>query len=145
MQTESSTIRLAKPGDGVRINQLSQFLGYQALSESSAQNNLDRLLASASDKVWVYQSPGQLDGWIHLLICYRLGSQAFAEIGGIVVDAKQQGEGIGRALVEQAVAWARLERLGLRVRCNAKREKTFKFYRALGFNELKIQQVLELS
>ncbi len=123
--------------------ELNVLFGYQSLSESEHLDNLESVIASASDRVWVIEADRELVGWMHALLALRLSSPAFIEIVGLVVSPAYQRHGLGRQLVESAEQWA--DELGLktRVRCNESRKDANEFYRALGFNMLKRQNVFE--
>jgi N-acetylglutamate synthase-like GNAT family acetyltransferase len=138
-----SNIRAARASDYHSINRLSQLFGYPQESGDLASARLNELLNSDSDKVWVFEQQNQVLGWIHLFIAKRLASATFVEIGGLVVSADFRRQGIGRQLVERANGWAREKHLSLRVRCNAKRDDSCAFYRAVNFSELKSQLVFE--
>ena len=57
-----------------------------------------------------------------------------AEVTALVVDERSRGRGIGRALLEQAEAWARERRLpALRVRSNVVRREAHAFYLKRGY------------
>jgi RimJ/RimL family protein N-acetyltransferase len=60
---------------------------------------------------------------------------------GMVVDAAYRGRGIGRALLDAAVAWARTnERPALRLRVFPENEPARALYRAAGFVEVELQR-----
>ena len=136
-------IRSARASDSYSISQLSLLFGYPQESGDLASVRLNELINSDSDKVWVFEQHKQVLGWIHLFVAKRLASATFVEIGGLVVSADSRRQGIGRQLVERANSWAREKHLSLRVRCNAKRDDTCKFYRDINFSELKNQVVFE--
>lgn len=139
----SSEIRLARADDAKAISVVSASLGYRAREEAEAMRDLDELLLSPRERVWVVECNRRIAGWLHAFISIRVASPRFVEIGGLAVGPEYRGRGIGGQLVRQAVEWASSERLGIRVRCNAERPDTHKFYRALGFSALKSQFVFE--
>jgi ribosomal protein S18 acetylase RimI-like enzyme len=60
---------------------------------------------------------------------------------GMAVDAAYRGRGIGRALIDAAVAWARAnERPALRLRVFPDNEPARALYRASGFVEIELQR-----
>jgi len=136
-------IRAARASDSHPINQLSLLFGYPQTSGDLTSVRLNELINSDSDKVWVFEQHNQVLGWIHLFVAKRLASATFVEIGGLVVSADFRRQGIGRQLVERANSWAREKHLSFRVRCNAKRDDTCNFYKAVNFTELKNQVVFE--
>jgi GNAT superfamily N-acetyltransferase len=83
-------------------------------------------------------------GWIQAGLVYRLETEPFVEIGGLVVEAAYRGQGIGKKLVERVQQWSVANgQVTLRVRSNTKRREAHQFYRALGFTEAKEQKVFE--
>jgi len=143
LKIDMPNIRAARASDSHSINQLSQLFGYPQDPDELASVRLNQLIDSDSDKVWVFEQHNQVLGWIHLFIAKRLASANFVEIGGLVVSNDFRRQGIGRQLVERANGWAREMQLSLRVRCNAKRDGSCNFYRAINFSELKNQLVFE--
>jgi len=64
----------------------------------------------------------------------------------LVVTEEARGEGIGSALVAEAVHWARARSLPrVWVRVSLWREATPRFYESLGFRLRKEQRVYELA
>ncbi|MCW4627682.1 MULTISPECIES: GNAT family N-acetyltransferase [Marinomonas] len=139
-------IRLAILKDAKTIAEVASALGYQnTVSEELAIKRLERLLASSNDKVWVAELNGQLIGWLHAQHAFRAASADFIEILGLSVSDQARLKGAGRALVEQAKAWALSEKITLRVRTNDIRDGAKKFYTALGFSITKTQSVFQID
>jgi len=138
-------VRIASPGDYKLLHSLADELGYKPLEEDEVCNRLRILIESDRDRVWVLEDQGLIKGWIHVFIAHRLASKSFVEIGGIVVDSKHRRMGVGRVLVMQAGSWAKGLDMLLRVRCNARREDSYRFYQALGFDQIKQQKIFELA
>jgi len=134
-------IREATIDDSDRINRVSAHLGYASSSSEEARDRLVTIMASAADRVWVYEEDNEIKGWLHLFVSVHLASPRFAEIGGLVVDKTCRRRGIGRKLVERAMQWAKSSNLPLRVRCNASREAANRFYETIGFACIKTQKV----
>ena len=137
-------VREAKIDDARAINELSRHLGYKPLTDNVLTDNLEAILTSKSDKLWIFEKENQILGWIHAFSANRVASAAFIEIGGMVVSPDARREGIGRRLVEQAKQWACERKQNLRVRCNIKREETHKFYESVGFVLSKSQNIFEI-
>ncbi len=137
-------IRKASIKDIEGITLVSSYLGYEASSIEESRKRLKDILASKFDTVWVCVEDNTIKGWLHLFVAMRLASPTFAEIGGLVVDQSYRRSGVGKRLVAEAIQWAKINKLTLRVRCNLKREQANKFYESLGFNNEKAQQVHEL-
>lgn len=134
-------VRLATLEDAEAIHLLSALLGYADSPSGQTTERLRSLLASETDAVWVAESAGQLLGWVHAFVAHRLASAAFVEIGGLVVDDTARRSGVGRALVQCVSEYAQKRDMAVRVRCNAKRTDSHAFYRDIGFDSLKSQQV----
>lgn len=102
------------------------------------------LLAHPPQGLYVAECEAQLIGWIHVQWQWRLEVAGFAEITGLIVDEAARRSGAGRALVTQAVEWARAQgATRLRVRSNAQRVESHQFYPAVGFALLKTQHNYE--
>lgn len=137
-------VRCARPGDGPVLAALSVELGYPATAAEVARR-LDPLLASPEHEVLVAEdAAGRVVGWIHAFVSRRLESEPFAELGGLVVAAAHRGQGVGRALVAGAEAWAAGRGMAkLRVRSRASRSGAHRFYERLGFVNTKVQEVFD--
>lgn len=132
------TIRAAQASDSQEIALVSEHLGYTSLSPEESHANLIALLDSPVDKVFVAQIGGRIVGWIHVFFARRLASNSFYEIGGLVVLPDTRGQGVGRMLVQHALA----HQLGqYRVRCNESRKEAHTFYESIGFKRIKVQHV----
>jgi GNAT superfamily N-acetyltransferase len=83
-------------------------------------------------------------GWIHAFVAHRVESDAFAELGGLVVAEDRRGEGIGSRLVKLAEEWATSQGIAsIRVRSNIIRERTHRFYLDAGYSQTKSQHVFQ--
>ena len=73
-------------------------------------------------------------GWVHVYGVHLLESPApFAEIGGLVVDRNARRQGVGRALMAQAEAWAAEHGcLKVRLRSGLHRADAHQFYQSIG-------------
>ncbi len=135
-------IREARRTDAEILAKLSGELGYPATSKEIAAR-LDKLFASSDNGIYVAEL-GFVVGWIHVAVIQTLESSAYVEMCGLVVAENHRGAGIGRLLVTAAEQWARDKGYSrLRVRTNIVREQTKKFYRELGFQTRKTQEVFE--
>ena len=89
---------------------------------------------------------GDLRGVIDVHVRVVLEEDPFAELIALVVTQDAQGEGIGSALVAEAVGWARARGVAkVWVRVSLWREATPRFYESLGFRLYKEQRVFELT
>jgi GNAT superfamily N-acetyltransferase len=141
----SIIIRTVQEADADTVTALSIQLGYYPSIEETS-SYIERILRSADDIVYVALADGCIVGWIHVFVTTRLESGTFAEIGGLVIDSKHRGMGIGKMLIMRSVEWCIDSSVHkLKVRCNVKRSDTHRFYAQLGFIEVKQQKVFELE
>jgi GNAT superfamily N-acetyltransferase len=120
-------------------------LGYSA-TVAELSSRLHRIVASTDEAVFAADQDHVLLGWTHLKVQHAFESGAFVEIMGLVVASQARRNGVGRALVERAVLWAREHGYDrLRVRSNVTREGAHPFYEALGFERRKTQHVYGLE
>lgn len=151
MQTTSGKprpvrIRAAKMEDAGHLADLSGQLGYPS-SVASVRRRLHNLLADYNHAVWVAENgDGAIAGWIHAFVKLLLENDREAEIGGLVIDEKFRGRGVGKALVERAERWARARRLkSVYVRSNIIRKDAHIFYQKLGYTIIKTQSAFRKS
>jgi GNAT superfamily N-acetyltransferase len=138
-------IRLAVATDAVTISKLSAQLGYSVTVEKATEQ-IVAVSNSANDAAFIAILNDEIVGWVHVFHTIRLESNSFCEIGGLVIDSKHRGKGIGKALIEQAKKWTTGKDVHtLKVRSNVVREEASKFYIQLGFKTIKQQQVFEID
>lgn len=133
-------VRAATLADAAALAPLSGQLGYPATPEEIALR-LRRILDDAEHAVFVAEAGGRIAGWVHVFVSRTVEAHARAEIGGLVVDEAARSQGIGRALMAHAEAWARekgCEAVGLR--SNVIREQAHAFYERLGYRLIKTQK-----
>jgi len=83
---------------------------------------------------------GRVVGWIHACASYLIESDPRAEVGGLVVDEKCRGSGVGHLLIEHAEEWARAKGLeAVYLRSNVVRKEAHRFYERLGYKNIKTQ------
>ena len=138
-------LRKAEIVDAIEINKLSDSLAYSPASNEVATKRLQSLLQSESDEIWLCLKADKIVGWMHIFLARRLASATFVEIGGMVVNASDRQQGIGKFLLNQAKDWAAVNNCKLRVRSNSVRDDACKFYLSMGFKEVKNQNVYELD
>lgn len=138
-------IRPAILADKDDVERLAQVLTPAAKSKHRSNEGLSLLLSSNEHRVWVADSEEAVVGWLHAYLAVRVGVVPFIEIVGLIVDERYRGEGIGSKLVEEAIIWAKLIGISVRVRSNSKRDATHKFYQSHGFKLLKQQHVFEFN
>ena len=93
------------------------------------------LSKSSEHGCFVAEINGVVIGWIHVFAVHMLMSpHFFAEIGGLVVDAGTCRQGVGRALMSQAEAWAHEHGYSeVRLRSGLHRTEAHEFYRGIGY------------
>lgn len=140
-QDPAIVIRLANDADAAAIARLTTALGYPTETKVAA-NRLRRLLGRDDQRVWVAARCQEVIGWLQAHACDVLESGYRVEIVGLIVAANARRNGVGRALVQQAEAWARqLGASAIVVRSNVQRAESHRFYPALGFATTKTQAV----
>lgn len=139
------TIRGSELNDLPKLTNLCVELGYPA-REDQVLKRLKKLLKSSSETVLVAVEQTEVIGWIHIFISFRLESDPFPEIGGLVVSSKYRSIGIGKLLVNAAEKWA-LEKgfTKIRVRSRLERTEAKRFYEREGYQVKKSQNVFEKS
>jgi GNAT superfamily N-acetyltransferase len=135
-------IRKAIKSDAAVLAALSEELGYPTSSQQ-IEDRLDKLSIKSDNGIYVAELDS-IVGWIHVAIIQSLESNPFVEICGLVVAEPYHGRGIGTRLVAMAESWAREKGYNhIRVRTNVLREETRKFYRQVGFQSRKTQEVFD--
>ncbi len=126
--------------DAGQVAALAGELGYPSTPEQigarfrTIEENPDSRVFVATD------AEGLVLGWVHVFGLHLMESEGAAEVGGLVVDSRARGRGIGRSLMAAAEAWA-LQRGHTRVtlRSNTIRTETHRFYQGLGYTIVKSQ------
>ena len=136
-------IRVMIPEDLVPVTELCAELGYQVTTAQTAER-LRHVAASEEAAALVASEHGIITGWIHAHVNRTLTSDARAEIVGLVVSRNARRTGVGRALVNEVERWATARGLRtVRVRCAVTRSEAHQFYRALGYEASKRQEVFD--
>jgi len=133
-------IRPMKPDDAAEVARLADELSYP----SSASQMLGRIpdVGRRDDGLLLVAEGGnhELAGWVHVRGQHLLESEPYAQLAGLVVDARGRRGGIGRRLMIAAEAWAK--RAGypmMRINTNNVRVGAKPLYEALGYELLKTQ------
>lgn len=135
----SPNIKLVNPQNSFQLAALAGQLGYPSTPEQVAKR-LAVILANPDQAVFAAEVDGQVAGWVHVYACQTVESELYAEIGGLVVDENRRGQGLGKALMAQAEAWARQHGiLEVRLRSNILRVEAHQFYAAIGYEKIKSQ------
>ena len=146
METAPAHIRPGRTDDAAALARLCTELGYPS-GEAQVRERLRRLDA-ADHGLFVAEAgdDGDLCGVVDVHERVVLEEDPFAELIALVVAGDARGEGVGSALVAEAVRWARARDLPkLWVRVSLWREGTPRFYESLGFHLYKEQRVFELT
>jgi GNAT superfamily N-acetyltransferase len=134
------TVRLGHPGDANAIAALTVQLGYD-VDAASVARRLSRILADTDARVFVAEVSGTVAGRVHAAIAQHIESDPFVTIGGMVVDERFRGRGVGRALMQRVEAWAAERGCGLvRLSSSMTRTGAHRFYQQLGYRRVKTQQ-----
>jgi GNAT superfamily N-acetyltransferase len=134
-------VRLARAGDAVALADLCTQLGYPS-TPAELVERLESILGHPDHVVFVAElETGGVAGFLHAFSGMILETGSRAEILGLVADAAQRGQGIGRSLVTEAERWAQSKgHQMLHVRCNVLRTRAHTFYEGLGFRCSKTQK-----
>jgi GNAT superfamily N-acetyltransferase len=138
-------IREAGPDDSEYMAELSKQMGYKTTTED-VRFRLNKIMDDKNNSVFVILDDIKVIGWIHVFYIFRVESEPFIEIGGMVIDENYRRKGIGRMLVNKIIEWSESKKsTKLRVRCNTIRKDTHSFYKSIGFVESKEQKVFDLN
>ena len=138
-------IREISEEDAPGIAKLSTQLGYESNAEQTSIR-INQINNSSENCAFVAFIDHNIVGWIHGFYTLRIESDAFVEIGGLIVDETYRNLKIGKQLIESVNLWAKERQVKkLKVRCNTKRIESHKFYERIGFKENKIQIAFEMD
>ena len=132
-------IRLVSGQDSSQLARLAGQLGYPSSTEQ-VTTRLARIQSQPDQAIFVAEVDGRIAGWVHVYASPTVESDLYAEIGGLVVEENQRGQGVGKALMVQAEAWSR--ELGIhevRLRSNIIRQEAHQFYEVIGYKKIKSQ------
>ncbi len=134
-------IRNLFPADAAEAASLSAELGYP-VAVDVMEKRLERLSTMPDHAVFGAAFEQRLVAWIDVGIVHHLQSGSYGEIGGLIVSAKHQGYGIGRALVERAEQWIAAQDVKtVLVRSQIARKRSHAFYLNQGFSQTKTSAV----
>jgi GNAT superfamily N-acetyltransferase len=133
-------VRAARGHDAKRIAVLAGQLGYPSTTHQ-VRRRIERIRRRPDHCALVAETAdGEVVGWLHVFVSRLLESDPFAEIGGLVVDERHRGSGIGELLMRHAESWARTQGCPtVRLRSNIIRKDAHAFYTKLGYNVTKTQ------
>jgi GNAT superfamily N-acetyltransferase len=142
--TEKFLIRPATSADAAALAELSGQLGYPADVGAMHQRLAFVRSANAGEVFVAVDELTHIAGWTHVVPRLHLEESAFAELAGLVVDARARGSGVGKLLLHAAEQWATEHGFArLRVRSNVIRERAHRFYLREGYVERKRQVVFD--
>ncbi len=136
------TVKTATVRDVAAIARLSDELGYPG-NPVSMEARVRKVTARKHHLLLVAQNDhGEVCGWLHAFGADYIESGFRVEIGGLVVSKAAQRSGIGSRLVGAAEQWAKsIGAEFVSVRSNINRKESHPFYRKLGYELKKTQQV----
>ncbi len=133
------SVRRAMPADAAAFASLATQLGYPS-SLTQVEKRLTMVMDNPKHLILAAISGNQVVGWAHAYLCCLVETDAFAELGGLVVDGSHRGRGVGARLLEKVEDWARQNGCGaVHVRSNILRHEAHRFYAARGYAQVKTQ------
>jgi GNAT superfamily N-acetyltransferase len=136
--------RPALTSDQDAIARLSAQWGY-SVSPEKLLPVLREIFQQPDHRVILLEYEHEVTGWIHGIYSYRIASDPFVEIVGLVVDARHRRMGMGKFLVQEIIQWAKTRDCSfVRVKCQIIRKEANIFYSGMGFQETKQQKVYDL-
>ena len=139
MTVSSVSIRVASQSDAADVARLTKQLGYD-LTEKDAADRLSRIAPRGDQRFFVADIGGRAAGWVHVVLVEYVDAEAFALIGGLVVDSAHRRSGVGRALMDRAENWARDRGCSMvRLSSTVTRTAAHRFYETIGYTKIKTQ------
>lgn len=133
------TVRPARLTDAPAFASLATQLGYPS-STLQVEERMATVLEDPKHLILTAVFGNHVVGWAHAYICCLVESDAYVELGGLVVDESHRGKGAGGKLLERVEDWARQKGYrAVSVRSNVIRHEAHKFYTARGYNQTKTQ------
>lgn len=134
------TIREAKLEDAEGINQLNTYPLNHDFPLEETRNQLNYLLSSPVNKVFVKIIDGKVVGYIQLSEYVCTYGPKLMNVMALVVDERIHGQGIGKSLLNHAEQWAKEARVkGIRLNSGVERTEAHKFYEHQGYIRVKNQ------
>jgi len=125
---------------------LATQLGYPSTA-AEVRRRLGRILKQPGHAVFVAEkSDVGVVGWAHVFVHALVESDTFAEVGGLIVDERERGQGIGKGLMARVESWARARGArNVSLRSNIIRKDAHAFYEKLGYRIIKTQLAFRKS
>jgi len=132
-------IREAKITDAGAICRISSNdLGYKC-EERFVKERLEKLDATR-EAVFVAELDGAVAGYVHAEMYSLLYWEPMVNILGLAVSSDYRRKGAGKALMKQVEEWARERKIKeIRLNSGGTRKEAHEFYRAIGFDDEKVQ------
>ena len=116
----------------------SKDLGYEC-EESFVKKRLEKL-DSSREIVFVAEAGGKVAGYVHAEIYNLLYFESMVNILGLAVASDCRRQGTGKALMHRVEEWAKERGIKeIRLNSGGTRKEAHEFYRAIGFNDEKVQ------
>ena len=132
-------VRIAQPGDAEAIAELMVQLGYESAPKAVA-DRLPRILDRPDHRFLIAEAGGRPAGWLHAVVFEFVETGPFVVIAGLVVHRSVRKQGVGRALMSRAEAWAVEQGCSIvRLWSSDARTEAHRFYEHLGYSHIKTQ------
>jgi GNAT superfamily N-acetyltransferase len=134
----SLLIRPTREEDVIRLADMADQLGHPSTVEQIRERFEILTKRSDSNVIFVAEADRKTVGWVHAHIYNMLVDDPKLEIGGLVVDEKFRGNGIGAKLMQAVEAWA-IEKgcFSVYIRSNVIRTRAHEFYKRIGYSMIK--------
>jgi len=141
----SVSIRHAHAVDAEDIAHLLPLLGY-AVESHEIECRLERMAFEQNNIVLVADMDNRVVGLCQVQGVHLIANEGYAEINVLVVRGSHRGYGIGKSLVDAAIAWA-FERCYPKIRLWSRVERfaAHGFYEAYGFTKSRTSHAFELA
>ena len=132
-------IREANNKDAAAIcNISSKDLGYEC-EEKFVRERLESL-DSNREAVFVAEIDGEVAGYVHAEVYSLIYWEPMANILGLAVSSDCRRQGAGKALMARVEEWAKEKGIKeIRLNSGGSRKEAHEFYRAIGFDDEKMQ------
>lgn len=133
-------IRPARNEDVKEVTRLCLQLGNQVSAEQ-VERRLKKINDEKDSILFLYEMDNTICGWVHVFGKCIIQLE-YAEIGGLVVDTVYRGKGIGKNLMRKAEEWAMEKGYPeVRLRSGGHRKEAHDFYKSIGYENIKRQEV----